>query len=261
MNILRNFLGIVFLAMSLGFANTGFAGLLSEGLEIYLPFDGNAEDMAGTPSQVTETNIRYEAGKFGKAARFDEIKGAYVSISAVDVNTNDFTVSFWFKTSDIDGYMVDARQGGQETGFYLISFPNPNSGIWFGVQNGSLGGQTYSLSGLDDSWHMATGVRRDNSIMLFIDGMLVDEYTGDSVLDIDSPPITMGKRYIPDSRLDHYYDGLIDDFRYYSRALDEDEVAALYQYNPVPLPGGVWLLASGLIGLAGVKRMRLAKKC
>ncbi len=43
----------------------------------------------------------------------------------------------------------------------------------------------------------------------------------------------------------------MDDVRLYDRALSEGEI---WELHTVPIPGAVWLLGSGLLGLVGIRR-------
>jgi hypothetical protein len=53
-----------------------------------------------------------------------------------------------------------------------------------------------------------------------------------------------------------YSDGWVDEVRIWDHALTLTEVKDLYDQtmNPVPLPGSLILLGSGLLGLAGFRR-------
>ncbi len=258
---------LLFFGLCLGLALPSYASL-DEGLEVYYafdaPFDNNKIlDLSGNDrTGHIYGNVQQAEGVLGYAARFDG-NGDYISWptsgQGVNIGTGDFTVSFWFKTTDTDGYMLDARKGSDyEQGYYLISYNIPSERIYFGLDSTTGSSQAHSSSSMaDDSWHMATGVRANTETILYIDGVEVSRDTTSSSIDVDSPRIYLGRRYTPSTNWNyHYYDGLIDDFRLYSRALSADEVQELYNMSQVPIPASIWLMAGGLFGLLGVRKRR-----
>ena len=254
---------LLFFGLCLGLALPSYASL-DEGLEVYYafdaPFDNNKilDSSGNNRTGFTYGDVQQAEGILGYAAMFDG-NGDYISGPSVGLGTEDFTVSFWFKTTDTDGYMLDARKGSDyEQGYYLISYNIPSEQIYFGLDSTTGSSQAHSSSSMaDDSWHMATGVRANTEIILYIDGVEVDRDTTSSSIDVDSPPIYLGRRYTKSTNGSyHYYDGLIDDFRLYNRALSADEVQELYNMSQVPIPASIWLMAGGLFGLVGVRKRR-----
>ncbi len=253
---------VLFLVLEfcLGLAIPSYASL-TDGLEVYYPFDvpldGNNTvlDLSGNNKNGTAYgDLQYAEGKFGFAAQFDGLND-YISGPSIEVKDKDFTVSFWFKTTDTEGYMLDARQGiGYEQGYYLISFDKPSAGIYFGLQGTGGSTQVSSTDMADDSWHMATGIRSGKEITFYMDGIQIASDNTDNLLGLDVPPIYLGCRYRNAGSGYYYYEGLLDDFRLYSRALSAEEVTELYNMSQVPIPATFWLMAGGLLGLLGARK-------
>jgi len=243
-------------AFCVGWAVPSIASL-EDGLEVYYAFDApfdNKEilDLSGNDRKgKVHGDVQQAEGILGYAAMFDGsgdwISGP-ISGTSVNVGTGDFTVSFWFKTTDTMGYMLDSRLWDGK-GYYLILH---NGSVYWGIQGG---GEQYVQAGgyTDDQWHLALGVREGSWIGLYLDGELVGEDSGQNALDVGNPSLCMGKRFsVQDNS--QYYGGLIDDFRLYSRALSADEVQELYNMSQVPIPATIWLMAGGLFGLVSARK-------
>lgn len=248
-------IGVLFLVLGLclGLALPSYASL-DDGLEVYYafdaPFDNNKIlDSSGNNRPGTvHGDVQQAEGILGYAAMFDG-NGDYISGASVEVGTENFTVSFWFKTMDTMGYMLDSRLWDGK-GYFLIMF---NGSVNWGIQGGGQD-QNIQVGGYtDDQWHLAVGVREGSWMGLYLDGDLVGDNSGQNALDVGDPSLCMGKRFsVQDDS--QYYGGLIDDFRLYSRALSADEVQDLYNMSQVPIPATIWLMASGLFGLVGVRK-------
>jgi hypothetical protein len=95
-------------------------------------------------------------------------------------------------------------------------------------------------------------------IALFIDGISKTGTTS-GVINDTTMPLLIGKRNDIDGR-GFPVNGLIDEVAIWNRALSDAEISNLYNdgagYAVVPLPGAVWLLGPGLLGLVGWRRFK-----
>lgn len=259
----RNF---IILAMVVGFLTvSGLPGSSAAALVAYYPFDGDANDASGSGHDATEVLATAAAGKFGGAYYFDGHEDSYIKVpnsSDFDIETDrGFTIAFWvlvepsvaqnqFSVVDyhenwnIRGDEEDPADpslprflwfsAGTEAGFQG-TFATPPFGAWHHVAwKFEDEGDQYALSGFTDG--------QLDSFSTFA-GTLVsgtgDLYFGKSGLGASAP-----------------FKGYLDDVRIYNTALSDDDILSLSQLNPVPLPGSLFLVGSGLLALMGFSRFR-----
>ena len=197
----------------------------------------------GTVSGATTVS-----GIRGNALQFDGVDD-YVQASASLNPGNRFSVSFWFKGTKTQGNQVFAGKTDRNSSVNSSSLnsswsadisansgvcPNQSS-IKFYVSRGNSRdtvyviecGQTYQ----DGNWHHFAGVFEGGSkIEMYIDGQKKGAVTGDirNVLEAynSREPLLIGKtraRWESESP----YQGQIDEFRLYNRALAETEIVGL----------------------------------
>ncbi len=150
----------------------------------------------------------------------------YVSIDGVadDLTTNVFTLSIWIKTtmSAGEGVVFGSNTGGSHD-------------FIFGVNDGDLWVEDSSHSTFppvinDNQWHMITYVRSGNTSTIYADGIQV----GTDPADNDPAAETrwsIGQEW--DSGPSDLYVGMVDDARFYSKALTPDEVKELMRGDPL----------------------------
>src|SRR5262245_34073915 len=208
---------------------TGTAAMDSSG-------NGNTGTLINGPSWVS--------GKSGTALSLDGA-GDYVEIrEAQSLNLSSaLTVSAWINNQastdsspSQDQYRIIASKG----------WAPDNSGSWtlaWRVNDGSLfffaGRATsyrYVSFPYDNSqagiWHLVTAVIHNGNISLYQDGVLQAGPVGidSSKLRTDTSPILIGSSPVPNNWLRNW-NGSIDEFRLYNRALSANEIASLYQQD------------------------------
>ena len=214
---------------------------LGEGLVLHLPFDGNTYDVISDPAGLnpaqTAEGTTFDpgvigAGMFGRAAIMPEQMPA-------GFDADSYTVSFWAKRLNSDpctgDYLVEYRPvqylGGPPTigdGLGLVtggaSCTQEGQGTpTFAWGYNEVGRQAlYTEQNPDNEWHLYTGVvRAEGELELYIDGSLVAaQITPKEILDVTGP-LQIGSFY-------YGCDCAFDDFRIYNRALDNAEVANLF---------------------------------
>ena len=171
----------------------------------------------------------YVPGKYGVGMDFDgtddELDMGTDSI--YDFGERDFTVSIWFKTTD------STAQALFQKGFAYSSLAN-DPGWEIGLYDGNLrfsvddttAGRCYSNGGLitdldDGKWHFASGVRKDEVLYFYVDGVLFDSDDCSAQGSIDaSEHVAIGAR----SNSTYEFDGVIDDARIYNYARTHEQV-------------------------------------
>ncbi len=150
----------------------------------------------------------------------------------IDSNTSadfqlaeEFTVEAWTKQGTLGVWPSIITNYDGENGIDA-------SGIWFGLtNNGLISLQVYDSSGswlyangytnlVDSNWHHVAGVYRDDSIFVFVDGILEGAAQGPVTAKYSGQALWFGTDYIAD-----YLLGEIDDVRFWSDARTPLEIA------------------------------------
>jgi len=251
---------ILTLAMILSFSYIARAQI-DDTLVIYLPFDGGAGEIAkdateyGNNGQFQGTGeIKWVDGKFEGGIELDG--KSYVDIpwsESIDVADKSFSVEIWFKYIDktnagslVWGYNV---QGGNPQ-FWIRTEPGDNRirGLIHDITSTSIIIQTKTPHN-DDNWHHLAFVRdsqNQDTLTVYIDGKVEDSQKGKigSVTEGQKYGIHLGQR------VDgvNVYQGLLDEFRLWNRALSDNEVKAnmtkgkkqIMAIHPVGLLTATW---------------------
>jgi Concanavalin A-like lectin/glucanases superfamily len=211
------------------------------GLVGWWPGDGNANDMAGTNNGIlmggaTATN----AGFDGQDFTFDGTNGFVEIPNAPELNPAQLTVECWVRYSSLDepgntenigtAYMVFKQNTRQD------NFEGYNLGkhryaydlfVW---EVSSAAGQPTQLDSITqiytNVWYYVAGVRGSNFTQLYVNGVLEAQTNVNYPQDYGTLPLYFG------STGEVYYDrklgGNLDEVSLYNRALNSNEIAAIY---------------------------------
>ena len=145
-----------------------------------------------------------------------DLTGDYVSIDAVadDITTNDITLSAWIRTTQAGEGNVFASNTGSS---HVLLFGVANGNIY--VDDGRSTNWPPAIN--DNQWHMITFVLSGTSIYLYTDGVQVASIS--TTIDITSETRwSIGQEW--DSGPSDFYIGMVDDARFYKKALTAEEV-------------------------------------
>ena len=201
----------------------------------------------GTAS--TNTSNLSVAGKINSAFEFNGMN-EYVSLANLFTDVSSDTsgsVSFWFYAEDVSSDNT-----------FLWSFADTNADSWFGIRynndneqisisHTSAGATKWSITNISASvanWHHLVLVQNGTSPVLYIDNTAYSTLKNDTdptlwiagVSGVDNMEI--GDLYFNNSTRYYYFQGKIDDFRYYKTALTEQQILDIYnggdgtEYNP-----------------------------
>ncbi|MBN2315915.1 MAG: LamG domain-containing protein, partial [Sedimentisphaerales bacterium] len=192
---------------------------------------GNDGSFGGDPQWVE--------GMVGGALELDG--SDYVAIDGVvdDITGTDITLSIWIKstqTAQGDLFAANDSASGHPLEFYI---EGGNPGRYDSSDS------TYTTAPLvnDDQWHMLTYVRSGNTCYIYVDGVQV---ASDSA-GFDLSTVTrwsIGQEW-DDATPSNFYMGLVDDARFYNKALTAQEVIELTRgdpllaWNPSPINGAL----------------------
>ena len=217
----------------------------TNGLVAWYPLDGDATDestlgLDGTMDGTALGTDRF--GVTGKALYFD----GNASVTCPSQNfPNGLTVSLWVKESEINGvsgfvFKYDGDQGNGDNSiertFAVYRHGNSLSNRYYvtasetGVAFEDFPAQ--AVGSLD--WVHLTTVFSLDGIKFYVNGVLDTDYTFNSIGGYHSSdvPITLGCSY-PTAADSHKLKGTLDDIGIWDRALNADEVLALFFWEPL----------------------------
>lgn len=200
----------------------------SEGLKGYWSFDEGkgpvGKNAVGENHAIVQPDLKWVDGKRGKAIQYDGEN--YVVIPHEDFfNAPNFTVSVWVKLEQTYNYHYIIWKDG-------IQWPEEGPGrridIWVEMTGPVTVMWNYQdrLDGrkviADGKWHHIAEVYDGKSIKLYIDGALDAQAEPSGKLPTNNLPMWIGAR--PGNVAAK---GVIDEVRFYDRALSEQEIKAL----------------------------------
>ncbi len=204
----------------------------------YWPLDESsgtiAHDASGNGNDGTVSSATWSAnGKINGCLNFNGVS-SYVQIN--NVISNDFSISFWIKTTQTGGSgqwwqgrcLVDGfvNQNADDFGMSL-------SGNNFAFGTGNPDTTITSTAVINDgSWHQCVATRQmsSGSLAIYVDGVLQAAGTGGT----DSLTAPANLRFGSRQTGINFFLGSLDDVRIYNRALGSNEVTALYLNGIAP---------------------------
>ncbi len=207
----------------------------TDGLISYWPFDGDALDAVGDNDGTLYGDTVLTTGVKGvtdTAYAFDG-NGDYISLPTSLNNIEIFTIGGWFNTNDktlsqrIFSLYKD-NLNPISSKLTIIINGDVSGAIQYGhrLSDGSTwSGYVGATSILDDTWHFYTLSYNGTTFLFYLDGVLVHSRTASyTTLDGGAPLIGAHNIHNPSA----FFNGTIDNTRFYSRALSADEIAIIY---------------------------------
>lgn len=167
----------------------------------------------------------------GKSMQFDGNSFILVQSNVVP-SSNNYTISFWFKTANVGQYLIGSDQYGSDlVGTYDECVMAITTGSKFFMRFANWRKRIESDNTIEaytnNQWHMVTFTYNGAMGMIYFDGMLYATSTNTDYM-WNTPGATyFGSNCIMlDNKTN--FNGKLDNFRSYSRALSATEVQALY---------------------------------
>ncbi|WP_170845740.1 PKD domain-containing protein [Parapedobacter composti] len=212
----------------------------SDGLVAYYPLDGGGTDLG--PSALHPSiigNVAFNGqGRVGggTAAQFNGSGLLLVADHpAFNFGTGDFTISCWLNTSNTGRMTIwnesGANAGGDNQAWLRLGDNVTDRKIRFCVEDGSGSTILNIADGVaDGQWHQVVCVREGRVSRVYVDGVLVREGTAPASRNVSSEqPFKIGAQETGGGgSYTNHYNGLLDDFLVYGRALSGQEVKALF---------------------------------
>jgi hypothetical protein len=204
--------------------------------------------------------VSFADGIVGEAARFDGTAG-HIRLGADDVGNLgvDATIAFWFY-ADASNFASTAshRILSKDAGAFW-TFGLSSAGLAVNVRGANLPGPPQAAFELGDPedfteiW-TAVALRKTGSTFdLFINGESVGTRATTIGIVFPNAAVSFGNLLSSNSQ---FFAGLIDETRFYDRALSNWEIARLADpsYLVVPLPAALQLMLCGAAVLALIRR-------
>ena len=213
----------------------------TNGLVAYYPFSGNANDASGNGAHGTNYHAMLTTDRFGNsnAAYYfnaTNLSGIVANVRGLPTGGEPRTFSLWYRTD----WQTAAPS---HTGYFFGYGATPSAAGWFGLR--ALSFDWISLNLLYGQW-IATAVPTADSrwhhlALVFANGYPNLYIDGETRAWQSYPPLGTVVNSGEDSLHigsygSEYFDGILDEFRAYNRALSGQEIHALYQAEVPPPP-------------------------
>ena len=200
----------------------------------YYKFDNTALDETTNNHDGTEYNINYEFGRYGQAADFNG-SSSYISVAHnSSFNwTGNKTISLWVKFDSLGSGSVGlaAKSSNSSPYGWFVYKNGADNKIAFSHYNSSDAASSVvsDYAAVTDVWYHICVTGDGTTNKLYINGQEEDSanaVTGTNVTD----DLVFGRFYTNISN--YYFDGNIDQVRFYESTLDATAVENLYNEKP-----------------------------
>jgi len=226
--------------------STGGGGL-EEGLMAYYPFNGNADDQSGNGNDGTVTGAALCEDRFGapySAYDFDGVDD-YIDLGLDVAPGFPLTVAAWILIDTSDKRHLVVNLDDHPDWYYGMwlqvgLYPDPDNPVMVSFGDGTGAGSESRNTKFGDSnipvgtWvHVAGVIRGAGDMSVFVNGLDNGGYYSGTASEMAH---SGGSSYLGRHKvhMGHEMDGRIDDVRIYSRALSEEEILELYDYEREP---------------------------
>lgn len=224
---------------------------LANGLVAYYPFNGDANNHVNTPgTNGVVHNAVLTADKFGVANSAYQFNGAnaYIEITSANIFdfTNDFSLSAWIYPNSPQGAYTDLFDKSHTAGKgWSVEQVSTNTGLWgFGYYTSSnVGVSGGSAQFTLNAWSHFVLTKQDASVKIYLNTAVASSVNTGNIPIAANPnlPLIIGAWNSgvtqPASSLARFFNGVMDEIRFYNRSLSVNEIVQLYEYgSPTSLP-------------------------
>ena len=203
--------------------------------QAWFQLQGNMNDSSWTPKTTTETNLNYDAGKFGYAAEWDGVS-SLATYSGLNLGSTDpCSVSVWFRLGSKNGWADRTSQPLIDLPWIYAYVRETNNTPRWRFDCSGTSRQTREITGSAlgsdyTNWHHFLGTFNGGSyITLYIDGVL----QGTAAM-ISGPWFSQSGSNAGTFNIGKHagagsvFAGFMEDIRIYRNALSSTEVSYLY---------------------------------
>lgn len=207
------------------------------GLTLEWQLNGDLTDSSGSGfSGIAIGTPTYTTNKCGTATKSILLNGSSMSAKAASVNaaaaTNDFSVGCWVYCTSLAGSPVALYKGNYNGEQYYTQFGTDGVISLICKTSAVVVNSTAAGAMTIDSWHFLVFVRSGTTTYIYVDS-INKQTTANAVTGALTAPnsyyFTVGSYQMGNS---YFFPGVIDDVRFYNRALSADEVTDLNALGP-----------------------------
>ena len=213
---------------------------VNKGLQACYPFSGNAADASGNGNNGSVTNATLTTERSGNSNDAYLFNGSNTEITvphaaALSYSKNStFSISVWFNAASASNFSsVVSKSEQSDTSGYVIGFDN--TGKFRFVSNLLYEVKTASAVTLNAWQHVVVTYNTNNQVRIYLNGVLSATGTVPN-LNANSYDLKFGRLYAITSGW--FFNGKIDDIRFYNRTLTATEVNQLYDATTLPVYAG-----------------------
>lgn len=218
MKLQTNLLLAVILTISLT-SLVGYGQNLTDSLRVHYPFNRNTIDSTGNGYNATNYGAILSDDRWGvdSSSYYFDGSSSYMDMPGfMSSNDNSWTMSFWFNPtefSDVTYIMSNS------TSYDMDIMLRTN---WLRLNIGAISYQNVYEIPASNEWYHLVLVSRNDSVLIYVD----DTYINKLYMGTMGDPGSMTLGTLDNGR---YYQGYLDDFRYYNRELSTGEITQLYE--------------------------------
>ncbi len=203
-----------------------------ESVEVRYDFDGNTQDALGTAHALATGSPVYVAGKSAQAIDLDGTDD-FVTAPYNIGNSTDITVAAWINWDGGGDWQRVFDFGNGTTQNLMLTPKSGSNTMRFVIVNGGAEQQLNTTVPATGTWVHVAVTLSGTTGKLFVNGVVANTNTAITINPSDFSPTKnyLGKSQWPDP----LFDGRIEDFRVYNRALSNAEILALLTLNQPPV--------------------------
>gem|GEM_PF-2138847 len=207
------------------------------GLDAYYPFSGDANDESGKGNDAVVYDGSLAEDRFGNLDEVYSFDGANDWIDPPDsIITYDtgFSISLWAEPLSSSGGVLLGRHY-QTSGFDDRWSLRLSDSVYFNIGEFSSGATNLNLLSVGyqpDQWnHLVFYYNTSGEIGMYVNGVLVDSTTLSDTQNTKFVNSTYNFVFGRDFENGSYYNGLLDDIRFYNRELSPGEINLFFGEN------------------------------
>ncbi|MCL4384524.1 hypothetical protein M1116_03655, partial [Patescibacteria group bacterium] len=177
------------------------------------------------------------AGQINNARSFNGTSDYISGLSSPDSTLTNWTMTAWVKLNSTNQAGLIAYNGNDSGGYGLaVSGTGGANGNTYMVL---LGGVNWYSSGTTlpstSPWYFLAITRDTSTIRFYVNGSASPNTYINAPKTITSSLFSIGAEYDTNNNPYRYFNGSIDDVRYYNRTLSSSEISQLYAYDGTPV--------------------------